>query len=96
MGKFLGLLLKCNPAIGTEEDRLKLMDALKEGSVDLVETDHAPHAVSDKINNHASGVMSLLLLPQLYAELKKQNFSDRRIKEVFRDNSLKIFPRIKL
>lgn len=96
MGKMLGLLLKCNPAIGTEKDRLELTKALKKGLIDLVETDHAPHTINDKIKNHASGVMSLLLLPHLYIELKKQNFTDQRIKEVFKDNPLKIFPRIKI
>lgn len=94
MGKMKGSILKCNPAIGLEINRHGLMGFLKKGCIDLIETDHAPHTVSDKINNHASGVMSLLLLPQLYAELKNQNFSNQQIKALLRDNALKIFPKI--
>lgn len=96
MGKMKGLILKCNPAIGLEINRRRLVEFLKKGCIDLIETDHAPHAVLDKINNHASGVMSFLLLPRLYIELKKQNFSDQKIKVLLRNNALKIFPKIKL
>ncbi len=96
MSKMLGLLLKCNPAIGTEEDRLNLFEFLKIGLIDLVETDHAPHTVLDKEQKYASGVMSLLLLPQLYIEFRKQEFSERRIEEILRETPLKIFPKIKI
>ncbi|MEO0175289.1 MAG: dihydroorotase [candidate division WOR-3 bacterium] len=38
----------CNPPIRDEENRRKLVRALKEGFIDIVATDHAPHAYYEK------------------------------------------------
>lgn len=38
----------CNPPIRDEENRKKLVKALKEGVIDVVATDHAPHAYYEK------------------------------------------------
>ncbi|WP_319406328.1 dihydroorotase [uncultured Desulfosarcina sp.] len=43
-----GNLIKCNPAIKTEEDRRQLVSALREGTIDVVGTDHAPHTLAEK------------------------------------------------
>jgi dihydroorotase len=40
---------KINPPLRTEEDRRALVRALDEGIVDAIATDHAPHAVEDKL-----------------------------------------------
>ncbi|BES66810.1 dihydroorotase [Gottschalkiaceae bacterium SANA] len=39
---------RVNPPFGTEVDRQALMDGLKDGSIDCVATDHAPHTEEDK------------------------------------------------
>lgn len=39
-----------NPPLRTEEDRLSLIEAVKEGIVDVISTDHAPHTAEDKEN----------------------------------------------
>lgn len=39
---------KMNPPLRTEEDRQALVDALRDGTVDCVATDHAPHARDEK------------------------------------------------
>jgi len=44
----LGARIKCNPAIKTAEDRVALVEALKEGRIDIVATDHAPHLAGEK------------------------------------------------
>ncbi|MFQ6006703.1 MAG: dihydroorotase [Woeseia sp.] len=44
----LGARIKCNPAIKTAEDRAALVHALKEGRIDVVATDHAPHLAGEK------------------------------------------------
>lgn len=44
----LGAKIKWNPAIKTAEDRSALREALKEGKLDVVATDHAPHLLSEK------------------------------------------------
>lgn len=43
-----GSLIKWNPAIKHEEDRLTLINAIKEGFIDVVATDHAPHTFEEK------------------------------------------------
>jgi dihydroorotase len=43
-----GSLVRWNPAIKTEEDRKTLLKALKEGRIDVVATDHAPHTIDEK------------------------------------------------
>lgn len=96
MESFLGILLKCNPAIGLRINQQELRKSLKKGYIDFFETDHAPHTEKDKYRNYASGVMSLLLLPETLIELKKQKFSNREIKNLLRENALKIFTKIKV
>ena len=44
----LGNLIKCNPAIKRNEDRLALWAALYDGLIDTVATDHAPHTLQSK------------------------------------------------
>ena len=40
--------LKVGPPIRSEEDRIALIDAIKNGIIDCIATDHAPHAIEDK------------------------------------------------
>ena len=40
--------LRVNPPLRSAEDRQALRDAVREGTIDAVATDHAPHAVEDK------------------------------------------------
>lgn len=44
----LGARIKWNPAIKTEADRQGLLQALREDRIDLITTDHAPHAWAEK------------------------------------------------
>lgn len=46
--KTLGTKIKWNPAIKTIEDREALRDAVREGIIKVVATDHAPHLPSEK------------------------------------------------
>ncbi|MCL2819038.1 MAG: dihydroorotase [Actinomycetia bacterium] len=41
-------LLKMNPPLRTEDDRLALIEALSDGTIDCIATDHAPHAPHEK------------------------------------------------
>ncbi|MBA2644678.1 MAG: dihydroorotase, partial [Solirubrobacterales bacterium] len=40
--------LKMNPPLRTEDDRLALIEGLRDGTVDCIATDHAPHAREEK------------------------------------------------
>jgi dihydroorotase len=46
-------LRKVNPPLRTEADRRALVEALREGVIDAVATDHAPHPAEDKVGDYA-------------------------------------------
>ena len=57
-----GTLGKLNPPFRTEDDRLAIIEGLKDGTIDLIATDHAPHAVEEKaksITEAPSGMIGL-------------------------------------
>jgi dihydroorotase len=44
----LGNRIKCNPAIKSAADQEALVQALKDGRLDIIATDHAPHTAEEK------------------------------------------------
>ena len=68
-----GSRIKCNPAIKTPDDMMAIRKAVKEGTIKVVATDHAPHLPAEKQNNYTkapSGIPlvqhSLQLMIELY------------------------------
>jgi dihydroorotase len=57
-----GTLIKCNPAIKTPADRDALRQALREGRIDVVATDHAPHTLEEKQNSYFKAPAGLPLV----------------------------------
>ena len=49
-----GSLIKWNPAVKKESDRQGLWKALKDGKLDVIATDHAPHTLEEKQNPYTS------------------------------------------
>ena len=45
-----GTLAKMNPPLRKEADRLAIIEGLKDGTIDLIATDHAPHSMEEKNN----------------------------------------------
>jgi dihydroorotase len=43
-----GNLIKCNPAVKGEADRLAIIEGLTNGRIDIIATDHAPHTLDEK------------------------------------------------
>ena len=43
---------KVNPPLRSEEDMIALQQALKEGLIDVIATDHAPHTYEDKLGEY--------------------------------------------
>lgn len=39
---------KMNPPLRTEEDRLAIIEGLKDGTIEIIATDHAPHSTEEK------------------------------------------------
>jgi len=58
----LGARIKCNPAIKTSTDREALIQALNDGRLDIIATDHAPHTQSEKDNTYFKAPSGLPLV----------------------------------
>ncbi len=43
-----GTLAKMNPPLRTEEDRVAIVEGIKDGTIDIIATDHAPHSKEEK------------------------------------------------
>ncbi|MDO4977252.1 MAG: dihydroorotase [Eubacteriales bacterium] len=57
-----GTLCKMNPPVRTEWDRKKIIEGLKDGTIDMVATDHAPHSAEEKAQEFGkapSGIIGL-------------------------------------
>jgi len=57
-----GSLAKMNPPLRTEEDRAAIIEGLKDGSIDIIATDHAPHSPEEKarpLTEAPSGIIGL-------------------------------------
>lgn len=71
----LGNLIKCNPAIKSEADRLALLQALRDDRIDIIATDHAPHTWQEKQQAYETAPAGLPLvqhaLPSLIEQVKQ-------------------------
>lgn len=57
-----GTLAKMNPPLRTEEDRQALIQGLKDGTIGIIATDHAPHSAEEKgkpLPEAPSGIIGL-------------------------------------
>jgi dihydroorotase len=57
-----GTLAKMNPPLRTEKDRLAIIKGLKDNTIDIIATDHAPHSQEEKskpITEAPSGIIGL-------------------------------------
>lgn len=71
----LGNKIRCNPSIKSAANRDALLQALKEGRIDTVATDHAPHLIEEKERPYfqsVSGMPSLQHSLLTMLELSKQ------------------------
>ncbi len=66
---------KMNPPIRSEEDRLALIEGIKDGTIDMIATDHAPHSYEEKnkgLKGSLNGIVGLeTAFPVLYTYLVK-------------------------
>lgn len=53
-------IYKVNPPLRTQEDVTALREALADGTIDCVATDHAPHPVEDKETEWAAAAMGMI------------------------------------
>ena len=90
-----GNLIKCNPSIKTADDRKMLRQALKEGYIDIVATDHAPHLFEEKTKDYfsaPSGMPSIQFSLLMMLEIAEQeNWDLSLIAEKMSGNPAKRF-----
>ena len=86
---------RMNPPIRTERDRLALIEGIKDGTIDMIATDHAPHSAEEKSKGLKSlnGIVGLeCAFPVLYTELvKKDVITLERLIELMSINPAKRF-----
>ena len=67
---------KMNPPIRSEDDRLALIEGIKDGTIDMIATDHAPHSAEEKSRGLEKSLMGVVGLetafPVLYTRLVKE------------------------
>lgn len=68
---------KMNPPLRSREDKKALIEGIKDGTIDMIATDHAPHSAEEKgrgLEKSLMGVVGLeTAFPVLYTELVMKN-----------------------
>lgn len=68
---------KMNPPLRSREDKKALIEGIKDGTIDMIATDHAPHSAEEKgrgLEKSLMGVVGLeTAFPALYTELVMKN-----------------------
>lgn len=68
---------KMNPPLRSREDKKALIEGIKDGTIDMIATDHAPHSAEEKgrgLEKSLMGVVGLeTAFPVLYTELVRKN-----------------------
>jgi dihydroorotase len=80
-----GTLLKWNPAVKTEEDRVGVFKALLDDRIDIIATDHAPHTWEEKQNSYfkapSGGPLVQHALPAMMEHVKRGVLSVEKMVE---------------
>lgn len=91
----LGSRIKCNPAVKSPSDRAALREALANGGIDVIGSDHAPHLLSEKEGPYTkvpSGLPSIQQsLPVLVTIADEEDIPLTRIAAVFSENASDIY-----
>ena len=87
---------KMNPPLRSKEDREALIEGIKDGTIDMIATDHAPHSAEEKargLEKSAFGIVGIeTAFPVLYTHLVKEGIvSLEKILELLITNPRKRF-----
>ena len=91
----LGSKVKCNPAVKTADDRAALRNALAEGHIDTIGSDHAPHLLEEKDGTYTkapSGLPSIQQsLPVLLTIAHEEEIPLGRIASAFSEKAADLY-----
>lgn len=87
---------KMNPPIRSAEDRAALIEGIKDGTIDMIATDHAPHSIEEKSRGLKDSAMGIVGLETAFAALnthlvKKGVISLEHLVKVMSINPRKVF-----
>ena len=83
-------LVKMNPPLRLESDRLAIWNALFDGTIDWIESDHAPHTMEDK-QKGASGLPGFEGMLLTIKALRNAGMPESRLNGLFCTNALDAF-----
>lgn len=91
-----GTLAKMNPPLREEEDRLAIIQGLRDGTIDIIATDHAPHSKEEKdktITEAPSGIIGLETALSLGVTklVEEQGFSHLQLLQCMSTNPAKLY-----
>jgi len=87
-----GIFWKMNPPLREYESREKIFKMLRNGEIDWIETDHAPHTLDEKIKSpFMSGIPGLAWWPLFIEFLSQNNFSGEQIERLTFSNAAERF-----
>jgi dihydroorotase len=93
--KTKGNLIKWNPAVKTENDRKALWEALIDGRIDVIATDHAPHTLEEKQQSYlkapSGGPLVQHAVVAMFEAFHQGKISIEKIVEKMAHNPAKIF-----
>ncbi|MEG0181549.1 MAG: dihydroorotase [Peptostreptococcaceae bacterium] len=85
-----GLEYKVNPSFAEKEDMKHLIQGIKDGYIDMIGTDHAPHTVEDK-QNGAPGISNIEVAFQMVNKVFSENkISLNKLSEMMSLNPAKL------
>ena len=87
---------KMNPPLRSAEDRAALIEGIKDGTIDMIATDHAPHSIEEKSRGLKDSAMGIVGLETAFAALnthlvRKGVISMERLVELMSINPRKVF-----
>ncbi|MBE6203424.1 MAG: dihydroorotase [Rikenellaceae bacterium] len=87
---------KMNPPLRSAEDRAALIEGIKDGTIDMIATDHAPHSVEEKSRGLKDSAMGIVGLETAFAALnthlvRKGIITMERLVELMSINPRKVF-----
>ncbi|MCT4595169.1 MAG: dihydroorotase [Anaeromicrobium sp.] len=81
---------KVNPSFRSKEDFKSLIEGIKDGYIDIIATDHAPHSEDDK-KKGSPGISNIeVAFSMVYTSLKKYGIDLNKISELMSYNPAKI------
>jgi dihydroorotase len=87
-----GILLKVNPPLRTKEEAKKMFSGLRQGKIDFIGTDHAPHSLKEKLEEpFMSGFPGIPFYPHFLNLLWVNGFSMGQIQDLTHNNFERIY-----